>query len=308
MKRTALLLLIIFTIVIGITAPIAYLVSHEFSDSTEVIDEIEDAEEPDEIEHGEIEPDTTEPVGEPVEDIPAYEASDYEQELREHFDYNVDMSDVDITELPLDVDYLVTDDPHGTESGYVNIVYMTLAFAIKDYFGDMLDGVYTYNEADDLTLIGDTSMFYKVNVHGPIELSITVNGFDNLIRVQEIWDFDDEPGTDPVYDESIAGNDWYNGVTKLGDAFYNSDMTWELPTEWVPSAECKDALDESVLRVTAYAGYDWLYVLVSYFDDVEPILVKDVIDNNYIVTDEDGNEYIIWTNGAYGYIRKLEDF
>lgn len=125
---------------------------------------------------------------ESVPDAPIYMDPAYHKEERENFVYNVDMSEVDIYSLPMDADYLVTSDDHSGENGYVNIVYITLAYALNVYFDGEVDGVYTYAEEQDLTLIGDTTSVYDVRLHGPRELLVKVNGFDSTVLVTEVTD------------------------------------------------------------------------------------------------------------------------
>lgn len=119
---------------------------------------------------------------------PEYLSPEYEKDIRESFEYNVDLSDVGVYSLPMDVPFLVTEDSHDGSDGYINICYMTTAYVLQEYFGGNVDGVYTYAEDVDVTLIGDTSSIYEVRVHGPKELSVTINGFDNKAVVKEVYE------------------------------------------------------------------------------------------------------------------------
>lgn len=177
-KSTAFILAVIVGLVLGLLIVGVVVLSTNKQESEIVAEDI-------------IHPieDVKEEEGQSIEesdDVPEYMSPDYEKDVRDSFTYNVDFSDVDVYSLDTDVSFLVTEDSHDGSDGYINLCYMLTAYALNTYYNGNVDGVYTYTEADDVTLLGDTSSIYEVRVHGPKELSIVINSFDNKAVVTEI--------------------------------------------------------------------------------------------------------------------------
>lgn len=119
------------------------------------------------------------------EDVPEYLDESYEKDVRDNFVHNVDIGDVELSSLPMDVPYLVTTDSHDGSDGYINIVYITVAYVLDKYYEGDVPETYTYVEAEDVELIGDTSSVYRVHLHGDKDLTVSVNGFDKVAMVEE---------------------------------------------------------------------------------------------------------------------------
>lgn len=118
-------------------------------------------------------------------DMPVYLDEEYEKETRDSFEHNVDIGDVELYSLPMDVPYLVTTDSHDGSDGFVNVVYITVAYALDKYYEGNVPETYTYVEAEDVELIGNTSSIYSVHLHGDTDLLVSINCFDKVAMVEK---------------------------------------------------------------------------------------------------------------------------